>query len=147
MDVADDLAAFEGMSGEQVRAIAGVFGDLDALIRHNAGATLGDADLLSVERVLCGLCSAAGRAGLRRAIRDSGLSADKKSALLQVGKTRGRATGQPRPGSNHELRYLIKLMGIDETAEIPDTLEGLLGDYPDGGEDSLSLVRSLRGRA
>ena len=147
MAVADDLDAFECLSSEQVRAIAGAFGDLDALIRHNAGAALGDADILPVERVLCGLCSTAGREGLRRAIRDSGLSAEKKSALLEVGRTPGRATGQPRPGSNHELRDLIKLMGIDETVEIPDTMEGLLGDYPDGGEDSLDLVRSIRGRA
>ena len=85
MAVADDLSVFEGMSGEQIRAVAGVFDGLHAMIRDNTGATLDDAGILSAGRVLCGLRSGAGGAGLRRAIRDSNMSAEKKSALLQVG--------------------------------------------------------------
>lgn len=150
MAVDDDLSVFEGLSGEQIRAVAGVFDGLHAMIRDNTGATLDDAGILSAGRVLCGLRSGAGGEDLRRAVRDSGLSAETKSALLEAGEAQGRAGGQSTPlrsDSKHELRNLIDLMDIDEDMDIPDTLEGLMGDYPDGGEDSSAMIRSMRDRA
>ena len=39
----------------------------------------------------------------------------------------------------------MKSMGIDETAEVLDTLEGLLDDCA-GGEDSSAIIRSMRDR-
>ena len=149
MAVAEDLTVFENLSGEQIRAVASVFDGLHAMIRDNTGATLDDAGILSAGRVLYGLRSGADGADLRRAVRDSGLSAEKKSALLEAGEAQGRAGGQSTPlrsDSKHELRNLIELMNIDENMDIPDTLEGLMGDYPDGGEDSSAMIRSMRDR-
>ena len=69
---------------------------------------------------------------------------------MEVGRAQGRAGGQstpPHSDSKHELRNLIELMNIDEDMDIPDTLEGLMGDYPGGGEDSSTMIRSMRDRA
>ncbi len=146
-----DLAVFEGLSSEQTRTIVSAFDELDALLRDRlekaSGATLGDSALQSAERVLYSLRGAADEAGLRRAIRDSSLSAETKSALLDLGRKQDRTGGRNGPlrsDSNYKLPGLMKLMDIDEGIEVPETIKGLLADYADKGEDSLTIVRSVR---
>ena len=95
MAAEDDLSVFEGLSGEQIRAIAGAFDGLGAAIRDNTGATPDDAGVLSAVHVLCGLCSGAGGEDLRRAVRDSGLSGEK------VGAFGGRQGAGPRGWAEH----------------------------------------------
>ena len=146
-----DLAVFEGMSSEQIRTIVGSFDELDALLRDRlekvSGATLDDSALQSAERVLYSLRGAADEAGLHRAIRDSNLSNETKSALLDLGKKQGCKGGQNAPlrhDSNYKLPGLMKMMDIDESIEVPETIKGLLADYADKDEDSLTIVRSIR---
>lgn len=145
-----DLAVFEGMSSEQIRTVVGAFDGLDALLRDRlekvSGATLDDSALRSAERVLYGLRGAADEAGLHRAIRDSNLSAEAKSALLDLGKRQGCTGGRsaPPPGSDYKLPGLMKLMDIDESIEVPETIKGLLADCADKDEDSLTVARSVR---
>lgn len=146
-----DLDMFEGMSSEQIRTIVGAFDDLDALLRNRlekvSGATLDDSALQSAERVLYSLRGATDRADLHRAIRDSNLSAENKSMLLDLGKKQDCASGQNpplHPDSNYKLPGLMKLMNIDESIEVPETIKGLMADYADEDEDSLTIVRSVR---
>lgn len=146
-----DLDVFEGMSSEQIRTIVGAFDELDTLLRDRlekaSGTSLDDSALQSAERVLYGLCSTADRADLRRAIQDSNLSAENKSILLDLGKKQDCASGQnasPRSDSNYKLPGLMKLMNIDESIEVPGTIKGLMADYADEDEDSLTIVRSVR---
>ena len=145
-----DLDVFEGMSSEQIRTIVGAFDELDTLLRDRlekaSGTALDDSALQSAERVLYGLCSTADRADLRRAIQDSNLSAENKSILLDLGK-QDCASGQnasPRSDSDYKLPGLMKLMNIDESIEVPETIKGLMADYADEDEDSLTIVRSVR---
>ena len=146
-----DLAVFECMSSEQIRTIVGAFDDLDTLLRDRlekvSGATIDDSALQSAARVLYSLRGATDRADLRRAIQDSNLSAENKSILLDLGKKQACASGQnppPHSDSNYKLPGLMKLMNIDESIEVPETIKGLMADYADEDEDSLTIVRSVR---
>ena len=52
--------------------------------------------------------------------------------------------GLKRHGPKDELRDIMALLGIDDDGDAPETMEGLIKDYAEEGENSLDIVRSVR---
>ena len=52
--------------------------------------------------------------------------------------------GLKRQGPKDELRDIMALLGIDDDGDAPETMEGLIKDYAEEGENSLDIVRSVR---
>lgn len=67
-----------------------------------------------------------------------------RSAVGRIQDAERRQNSARRLDSTRQLRSIRELLGIEYNGDAPKTIEGLLEDYVDGGEDSLDIIRSVR---
>lgn len=86
------------------------------------------------------------KADTLRARRDSNPSTARisRSAGERIQDGEIRQNSARRLDSTRQLRSIRELLGIEYNGDVPKTIEGLLEDYADEGEDSLDIIRSVR---